>query len=209
MSIQPLRKNATTARRLLADTKVCSSVLSATILIAGQSRNIIECVANRDFGFVKSGETVWLVRSSVPAASNRYYVVHALVNGGYECSCSGCQERHGAQCKHIKAVSDQFRPQSEEERILAEKLAAYEARLEKEAIDQEERRKKFMAELNAGIAERKAWIATEKARKAEERKIAKQAKARQDRFEKHDAAWQKMSIPEREEYIRNQSRLSA
>lgn len=83
-----------------AELKAC------TILIEGQERDIIKVTANKDFGFVKAGEIVWLVRSSDPS---RYYIVHELENGGYECSCPSCQKKHGAQCKHIEAISENAR----------------------------------------------------------------------------------------------------
>lgn len=88
------------------EAKKQAEITASTILIEGQERDVIQCTANKAFGFVKAGETVWLVRSSDPS---RYYVVHALENGGYECSCLSCQKRHGAHCKHIILISERAR----------------------------------------------------------------------------------------------------
>lgn len=88
------------------EAKTQAQLRACTMLIEAQERDVIKVTANKAFGFVKVGEIVWLVRSSDPS---RYYVVHALENGGYECSCPSCQNRHGAQCKHIALISERMR----------------------------------------------------------------------------------------------------
>lgn len=88
------------------EAKKQAELKACTLPIEGQERDVIQCTANKAFGFVKVGEIVWLVRSSDPS---RYYVVHELEHGGYECSCPSCQNRHGAQCKHIALISERAR----------------------------------------------------------------------------------------------------